>query len=482
MKLKNKLTITASAFVAIAMLAGGCQKDALSPIPQTAISDASAFQTPDRIRQQVIGAYGAIKSGQFLGGRGLVYQDVRGEDWINVTTNGVTAFGVWNFTLTDGDNQVENYWSAGFQTINRVNVVLEGIDNNPAVIPSSLANAYRGELRFLRALANFYLQSLYARRPFNADNGASLGIPLRLVANKSPQGAEIARSTQAQVFAQILEDLNFAEQNLPSSYPAVGDSNVTRAHKNAAIAMKMRVFMHMNRWADVITEGNKIVSASAPFQSPNNLPNRLVPNVLTVFRAPYTSVESIFSLPMAVTNPPGTQNGLAQYWTSEFGLINTGIISNTGWLATDARRTNFITPAVGATPARWTKFNDDLNNYVPILRYAEVMLNLAEALARQASGTSVDARALALLNAVRQRSDASVTFAPANKDELINLILTERRIELLGEGFRSLDIMRQNIAFPPKGAVGAVPPTSPAYVWPIPASEMLLNPLMVRNQ
>jgi hypothetical protein len=121
-----------------------------------------------------------------------------------------------------------------------------------------------------------------------------------------------------------------------------------------------------------------------------------------------------------------------------------------------------------------------LNNYVPILRYAEVMLNLAEALARQSAG--VDARALALLNAVRQRSDATVTFAPATKDDLINLILTERRIELLGEGFRSLDIMRQNINFPAKGSVGAVPTSSVSYVWPIPASEMLLNPLMVRNQ
>lgn len=482
MRIKNKIAITASAFASLAMLATGCKKENLSPVPQTAISDVSAFQTPDRIRQQIFGVYAAVKNGQFLGGRGLVYQDVRGEDWINVTTNGVTAFGVWNFSITDGDNQVENFWSAGYQAINRANVVLEGLDNNPSVIPASLANAYRGEVRFLRALSNFYLQSLYARRPFNADAGASLGIPLRLVANKSPQGAEIARSTQAEVFASILDDLNFAEQNLPGSYAAVGDSNTTRAHKNAAIAMKMRVFQHMGRWADVITEGNKLVPANAPFQSPNNLQNRLAPNVLTVFRAPYTSPESIFSMPMAVTNPPGTQNGLAQYWTSEFGLINTGIVSNTGWLDTDARRTNFVTPAVGTTPARWTKFNDDLNNYVPILRYAEVMLNLAEALARQASGTTVDARALALLNAVRQRSDASVTFAPATKDELIALILTERRIELLGEGFRSLDIMRQNSPFPAKASVGAVPPTSPSYVWPIPASEMLLNPLMVRNQ
>ena len=108
------------------------------------------------------------------------------------------------------------------------------------------------------------------------------------------------------------------------------------------------------------------------------------------------------------------------------------------------------------------------------------MLNLAEALARQATG--VDTRALALLNAIRQRSDASVTFAPATKQDLINLILNERRIELLGEGFRSLDIMRQNIAFPAKSSVSAVPTSSISYVWPIPASELQLNSAMVANQ
>ncbi|HEX4957785.1 MAG TPA: RagB/SusD family nutrient uptake outer membrane protein [Lacibacter sp.] len=460
-----------------------CKKEKLSPVPQTAIPDDQAFSTPTRISQQVIGVYSAIKSGQFLGGRALVYQDVRGEDWVNATNNGVTAVGVWNFSILSNDNQVENMWSAGYAAINRANVVLEGIDAN-ASVAGSRANAWRAEVRFARALSYFYLQSLYARRPFNADNGASLSVPLRLTPNKSNAGANLARATQAQIFNQILDDLNFAETNLPANYSnPVNDSNVVRAHKNAAIALKMRVYMHMNRWADVITEGDKLVTATAPFQSPSNITHRLQASVLNAFRTPYTTTENIFSLPMSNTNSPGTQNGLGQYWTTEFGLNATGtsILTDANWKATDARKTNFLVPAAGSTPARWTKFNDDLNNYVPILRYAEVMLNLAEALARQEAGTAVNTRALALLNAVRQRSDATTTFAPATKQELIDLILNERRIELLGEGFRSLDIMRQVIAFPAKGSVSSVPTTSVSYVWPIPASELQLNSLMVPN-
>ena len=483
MKSVSKISKYISVIALSATVLTACKKEYLSPIPQTNLSDATAFSSADRIQQQVFGVYAAVKSGQFLGGRGLVYQDVRGEEWINVTNNGVTAVGVWNFSILSNDNQVENMWSAGYGAINRANVVLEGIDANPTVISAARAAALKAEVRFCRALSYFYLQSLYARRPFNADNGAGLSVPLRLVPNKSPEGANMARATQAQVFNQILEDLNYGVANLPTTYGAVGDSNVTRAHRNAAIAMKMRVFMHMNRWDSVIAMGNLLVSAAAPFQSPNNIAHRLAPSVLSPFRAPYTNAENIFSLPMSNTNSPGGQNGLGQYWTTEFGLNGTGtsILADATWSATDARKTNFLIPQAGTTPARWTKFNDDLNNYVPIVRYAEVMLNLAEALARQESGTAVNARALALLNAVRQRSDASVTFAPANKQALIDLILNERRIELLGEGFRSLDIMRQVIPFPAKASVSAVPPTSSSYVWPIPASELQLNNLMVPN-
>jgi len=454
-----------------------CKKEKLSPIPQTTLSDAVAFSSPDRIKQQVFGVYSAAKSGNFLGGRGLVYNDVRGEDWLNITGNGVTALGVWNFSIVSSDNQVENMWSAGYAAINRANVVLEGLDANSSVIPGTLANQYRGEVRFVRAISYYYLVTLYGRKPYVADNGASPGLPLRLTASKSPEGADLARATVAQVYDQILADLNFAETNLPLTYGSAGDSNVVRAHRNSAIAFKTRVYLSMGKYAEVITEANKLVPATAPFVAPSGVAHRLAPNILTVFRSPYTNVESIFSFPMSQASAPGTQNGLALYENAEFALNPSAILGNAQFSSTDARRANFVT---STTPIRYTKFNDDNNNYVPIIRYSEVLLNLAEALARMNAG--VDARALALLNAVHLRSDPATPLAAATEAALIDMILTERRIEFLGEGIRSLDIMRQNATFPAKGSVSSVPSSSVTYVWPIPASELLYNKLMTANQ
>lgn len=450
----------------------GCKEEKLNPIPQDRLSEAVAFSTPDRIAQEVNGIYAACKSGQFLGGRTHVYNDVRGEDWLNVTGNGVTAVGVWNYSVTSTDNQVENMWSAAYSAINRANVTIEGIQANSGVLPAGQAQRYIAEARFLRGLSFYYIAGLYGRRPFNADNGASPGIPLRITANKSSAGTALARATMAQTYQQILDDMNFAETNLPLSYGSA-DSNVVRAHRNAAIAIKSRIYLHMARYNDVITEANKLVPGVAPFVAPTGVQHRLNANFVNVFRASYTTTESIFSFPMNNTNSPGGQNGLALYHNAEFGLNASGIVADAGWKATDARKT-LVTSGL-----RYQKFNDDINNYVPIIRYAEVMLNLAEAIARTTAG--VDARALALLNAVRQRSDATTTFAPATQTDLINAILNERRIELLGEGFRAPDLMRLVQSFPAKGSLQALPATAVNYVWPIPASEMLYNSAMTPN-
>lgn len=459
----------------------GCKKEKLSPVPGTTLPESLAFSTPDRIRNEVFGVYSAAKNGNFLGGRGIVYNDVRGEDWLNITGNGVTATGVWNFSINSSDNQVENFWSTGYATINRANVVLEGIDANAALLSPSVANNYRGEVRFARAISYFYLLNLYGRKPYNADGGVSPGIPLRLKAyKKASDTASMARSTVAQVYDQILADLNFAEQNLPLTYGTATDSNLVRAHRNAAIAFKSRVYLHMGKYPEVITEANKLIPLTAPYQAATGVANRLESDITTVFRSFTSSAnrETFFAFPMTQTNAPGTQNGLALYHNAEFALNPSGILGNAQLGPDDVRRKNFVVNTTA--PFRYSKYNDDNNNYVQIIRYAEVMLNLAEALARL--NPAVDARAVQLLNAVHKRSDPATTLAPATQQELIDMILTERRIELLGEGLRSLDIMRQVIPFPAKGAVSAVPPSSVSYVWPIPASELIYNKLMVPNQ
>jgi hypothetical protein len=242
----------------------------------------------------------------------------------------------------------------------------------------------------------------------------------------------------------------------------------------------------------VVTEANKIVSATAPFQATTGANYKLEANIATVFGGTYVGAEAVLSLPMADLDAPGTQNQLAYYYNvfpngaggnEEYFLNPTGIFGNVAFAAasTDARKG--LTTVSGAN-TYLTKFKrpSPYTDYIPVIRYAEVLLNLAEA-----TVVTDPVRSIALLNAVRQRSNPGYVFPatdllPAN---LKNTILTERRIELLGEGFRSPDVMRLGAGFVAKsgsqGTAPAIPFNTAGYIWPISANEVQNNKLIVQN-
>ena len=484
--MKKKLKYIISFCLGLVMVTS-CKRELLSPVPQTFVADATAFDTPGRIANQVNSMYQSFKTGAFYGGRAQIAGDIRGEDFLNETTNGVTGYDVWFLNATGTSaNFIKNLWSAAYSAINQCNLFIDGMAaNGTSVVGAALANNYIAEARFLRAAAYLKLLEHYAR-PFADGSGSKPGVPLRLVGIKESGFSPLERGTVAEVYAQIISDLDFAETNLPLNYstPAL---NTTRAHRNTAIALKTRVYLSMQDYAKVTTEANKIVGQStAPFSATSGVAHTLQANIASVFTTPYTTTESVLSMPMSSTagDNPGTQNQLGYYWAKttgngEFSLNPSGIIGDIGWTPVDARR-GFVA-TVSGKPYLNLKFKapSPYTDYAPVIRYSEVLLNLAEALAR--TNTGVNAKALALLNAVRQRSDAATTLAPATQSDLINAILLERRIEFLGEGLHNLDHMRLLQSIPAKGTVAAKAPGEQGYIWPISADELSLNPLMTDN-
>ncbi len=465
-----------------------CNKDSLNPVPTTSISDLSAFNTKDRIEGQVRAIYSTIKNAGMYGGRYQIFNDIRGGDFMNDRTNVVTGFDVWNYTPSNSStNSVENHWSRAYYVINLANVFVDGMAaKGTAVVGDALSKNYVAEARLLRALSYYSLLQLYAR-PYYDGNGSKPGVPLRLKGNTGQDNYAAARNTVAEVYTQILADLDFAEQNLPLTN-GTAILNTTRAHRNTAIAFKTRVYLSMQKYAEVITESNKIVSAAAPFTATTGVAHALQADITNVFKPPYTTTESILSMPFASNETPGTQNQLGYYYApsalnggnGEYSLLSTGIIANTGWKAADKRRTMIL---ASGGKNYLSKYPTALFiDYAPVIRYAEVLLNLAEARVR--SLNTLDAQAIALLNAIRGRSDATTVFTSAdfaNATALADAILVERRIELLGEGLAGTDLTRLGLPLPAKPGVGAIPASGQQYIWPIAATELLLNPLMKDN-
>lgn len=485
-----KLQLVKVAIVAIPLITGvtSCKKETLQIAPELSLSDVNAYETPARIEALVAGLYGTAKNGALFGGRYQAYNDIRAEEFINRTSNGVTGSTVYNATNNNGDTYVGNFWSQGYLLINRVNVFLDGLETNKAKLTTAQYDQFASEAKFLRGLTYFSLVQVFAK-PYISNNGTSRGLPLRLLPELGAANNKLRSSTVAQIYAQVLKDLDEAEAGLPNTY-STALLRTTRAHKNTAIALKTRVYLTMGNYAKVVEEGDKIVPLTAPFSTSARAPHALAATVRAVFTAPYTSTESIFSFPFADTNAPGTQNQLGYYFSWDGGgnleyALNTstgtysGIFTDPIWPATDARKTGLISTAVisGTTYTYPTKHSaiSPFLDYVTMIRYAEVLLNVAEAEALRTGGNLVRSRAL--LDAVRKRSDANYNFGVlATGADLTTAILKERRIELLMEGFRYNDIARRNLPLPSYGANATIPVSDVRYTFPIPAQEIISNP------
>jgi hypothetical protein len=352
----------------------------------------------------------------------------------------------------------------------------------------ALAKNYIAEAKFVRALSYFSLIQTYSK-PYNLDKNG-LGLPLRILPITSSGNNDLARSTIEEIYFQILKDLDEAEIDLPIEYssPLL---NVSRAKKSTAIALKTRVYLVQANYQKVIVESQKIVSPSAPFQySQGTLTHKLESNFGTIFGGSYTGSEAVFSIAFAnsTTETPSSQSALAFNYLAQpiLFLTTDGTAGNLALNSTSDARSSLISTnsAKQKVLRKFSITTAPFRDYVPVIRYAEILLNYAEA----AANANDLPTAIALLKAVRNRSDATYVFPVAGistKEALINTILTERRIELLGEGFKLMDLQRKLQTLPAKkGSIGAAPLvliSSSNYIWPIPSGEVSTNKLIVPN-
>ncbi len=489
--MKNILRISIVLFVIL--LTNGCVKDEwINPEPVSSVQEESIFSTKDRVIAQVNGMYSSLKSGQHLGGRFQVYNDVRDDNFIPNSSNGVTNYQTWNHTVISSTNEVQNLWGAIYTTINVVNVFLEGIKTAKdggqlSFITDAEYNQFVGEALAIRGICYFNLLQMYSK-PYNLNNGVGQGVPLRLKAYKTREENNLAPSTVAEVYTQILKDLNDAEPLVALTLGST-NLNVTRIHKNTVVAFKTRVYLHMQNWDQVVTESAKIVSAAAPFSATTGVANKLSASYVSIFASPHATAESIFSLPNTSANNPGTQNFLAHYFNPASGesyYLNQASAAFTALNAADARRAMLNQ---SGTKFYINKYVDNATrtDYSPVIRYAEVLLSRAEAIVRQ--GNAVTQEAVDLLNAVRTRSYPAGAYTLAGfttPQAFLDAVLLERNIEFLGEGIRNMDLLRLGLTIPGKnggsmGNIAAIPVTSKTYYWPVPTSELSYNKLMTPN-
>ncbi|AWG23382.1 hypothetical protein FFWV33_18525 [Flavobacterium faecale] len=482
-----KKFILSSLTVLLVFAVSSCEKDLLDTTPKTSIPEADAYSTPGKMAAQVNYLYKLLQNQSLYGGRFIVFNEQRADEFGQSDGNAAAGSAVWNQNVASTNDFVNNVWSVCYTAINASNILIDKL-NTTTVLSDQVAKNYRAEAQFVRALCYLSLVQTYAK-PYTLDKNG-LGVPLRLAPITTAGNNDLARSSIDAIYKQIITDLDQAETNLPVNYSS-SLLNVSRAKKSTAIALKTRVYLIQQNYDKVIKEAQKIVSLTAPYQySSGSLTHQLEPNFTAIFTGSYMGNEALLSIPFAnsTTETPASQSSLAFNYVGQpiIVLAADGIAKDPALNTTaDARTTLIATNS--ANQKLLKKFNiitAPFRDYVPVLRYAEVLLNYAEAKAKNNDLST----ATNLLKAVRNRSNPAYVFPAGTVDSqtaLIATILNERRIEFVGEGIRLMDLQRNLLTIPSKkGAIGTAPLvliTSSNYIWPIPSGEISTNKLIVPN-
>lgn len=515
--------------LACALIFSSCEKyTELAPL--SSLDENTAFTSAQNIELAINGVYWQAAVGYYdpgtglttgrgypFGGASLEQGEMRGEDMMNLQ-----AFFQFTYesTYTAASANNVNMWEQLYSLINQSNVVIEGVKKaiDAGIVTAEVGNPFIGEALFMRALSHHELLINFAR-PFADNNGSNPGVPYRTIAIVDGATAEAAmgvgRGTVAEAYTSLLKDLDEAELNLPNTRSSK-DLAISRATKGAAIALKTRVKLHQQDYDGVITEANKMGTGASSDYNSSIGGYKLEANPSTPFTSYKNNQESIFSVAQSASANAGVNGAVANmFGPSELNgrdLVGTSplLYNATFWKDTDLRKTDLqYRQSTGNYKVvfnkKYTRYglNDDWN---PMVRYAEVLLNAAEAYAYKGN----NAQALNLLNAVRNRSVSVADRFTSEPADIKLAIYQERRIEFTGEGRRWGDIHRLALnskygtaGIPAKVMVSqvsggglanygsgivinpsilAIPYANKEFLWPLPTSEINSNPLLRDQQ
>lgn len=474
-----------------------CEKDVMTQLPVERTELTDIFNPKDKegtyIDEYVSSIYTQLPRG--FNRIDQNYLDGGTDDAVtaNVNTVPVDKFKTGQWGPSD---LPENPWATNYAAIRRVNILFANIGNS--AITDARKNSYRAQARFLRAVFYFELMKRWGGIPLIGDKVFTLDDDLLL-----------KRNTLDETVAYILAECNalISENILPTT---LTDAEIGRVTKGAVLALKARLLLYnasplynpsgdVARWQAAATAANDLmqlnlyalegtaagtsgVTFGTMFTTRKNKEF-----ILAYQQTDNTTIENLNEPPgfqragQGVTNP--TQDLVDAFPMKNGKLINeagSGYIATNpyanrdnrfaftifhngfSWLSTplelfvggkhnlkpgraSGTKTGYYLRKFMATTGTAAAYANATHNF-PIFRYAEVLLNYAEA--QNEALAAPDASVYTAINAVRTRAGITpvIVSGSLSKTQMRDLIRNERRVELAFEEHRFWDIRRWKIA------------------------------------
>ncbi|RCH55298.1 RagB/SusD family nutrient uptake outer membrane protein [Mucilaginibacter hurinus] len=144
--------------------------------------------------------------------------------------------------------RLRDEWRVNYTGIKTCHIFLENVDRVPGM-DNTLKERMKAEARFIRAWHYFMLTTWFG------------DVPLFTKDPTVEETKTTSRTPKAQVVSFILNELDACAATLPVNTD-YGIPDKGRISKGAAIALKARVLLYESRWADVVTECEKLMSGN----------------------------------------------------------------------------------------------------------------------------------------------------------------------------------------------------------------------------
>ena len=408
--------------------------------PSTLVA-SGFYQTEAQVQQAVNGVYGQLQ--------GIISSQWAYNEFVSDNTTlhfnvgdrgqGPSLEAIEFWQMNSGTSNINNLYSSIYLAMVNINTTLSKLSG--ATFDDGIKKQYEGELKFMRGYYYFLLVQYFGEVIIITE-------PLQLAG----EAYDFVRQPVDNVYEQIKSDLEFATTALPESYNA---ANIGRATKGAALSLLGKVQLTRKEYGDAVATLNQVLT----------LGYSLLPNYADVFDpAKKNHAESIFDVQFQGDNTLGEGSNFIYTFAPLFssgGVINFPGQNGGGWNipsrdmiaayeADDLRKDvslkeGYTNQANEFVPVPFiNKYNHPhtiqgvTNDNWPVLRYADVLLMLAEAINEQDGPT---AEAYDHLNAIRTRAGLE-ELSGLDKVSFRDAVLKERRVELAFENHRWFDLKR----------------------------------------
>lgn len=455
-----------------ATLINSCSDSLLDINPKMQNTSNNFYKSEEQLDLGITAAYSTLQlSGQYEISNLLLGELPSDNTWDEVPANdGGNCGQLDEFSMTSNNTITEDSWRDNYIGIQQCNVVLHRIEGISG-LSDTKKNTAIGEMKFLRGLMYFNLVRIFGDVPLVTQETENVN-------SYFGQG----RTATTDVYKQIVEDLTDASSLLPENASQRG-----RATKWAALGILGKVQLTLHNYTEAKNCLAQIVDAKkyalldnpADIFSPTNKGNK----------------EIIFDVQFESGMNGNTEGSDAYRYFSPSGSVKGGKGHNLPTqevydLFSDKdlrKKAYFILSTGNMATGKMVQTSDvieDGGNNVVVLRYADVLLMLAECYANEGNLP----QACLYLNKIMKRAHID-EFNSTNKDAVLDEIATERRKELVNEGHRWFDLIRTDKAVKVmnayfKSTVGytGVTVTEDNLVQPIPQTQIDTDSSLKQNK